>query len=52
MQRAVIIYNIPKSILRTRRASTLLQHNCEPKLKKLTKPKKSAIVQHILDLDL
>ena len=41
---AVEIYNVSQTTLRQRRASTASQRDCEPNLKKLTKPKESAII--------
>ena len=34
-----------------RRAGTAARRDCEPNLKKLTKPEEEVIVRHILDLD-
>ena len=43
-RRAAEIYNVSQTTLRRRRAGTALQRNCEPNLKKLTKPEELAII--------
>ena len=50
-RRAAEIYDVSQITLRRRRAGTASQRDCEANLKKLTKPKELAIIQHILNLD-
>ena len=52
MRCAATVYNVLRTTLQDRRASKTSWRNCEPNSKKLTKPKESVIIQHILDLDL
>ena len=43
-RRAAEIYNVSRTTLRRRRASTALRRDCKPNLKKPTKPKELAII--------
>jgi len=52
VQQAVLMFNVPKSTLYSRRAGVNSRHNYQPKLKKLTKLEEEVIVRYILDLDL
>ena len=51
VRKAASIYKIPRSTLQTRRAGITARRDCEPNLKKLTKPEEEVITRHILDLD-
>ena len=52
MRCTAIVYNVSRTTLQDRRASKASRRDCEPNSKKLTKPKESVIIQHILDPDL
>jgi len=52
VRRAAATYNVNDRTLRRRRAGIQSRRDCEANLKKLTKLEESAIIQHILNLDL
>ena len=51
VNRAASTYNVPESTLRDRLAGKAARRDCQPKSKKLTKPKEEAIIKHVLNLD-
>ena len=51
-KKAVATYNVPRTILRSRRARRPLRRDYQPNLKKLTKVEEEVIIKYILDLDL
>ena len=50
-RRAAVVYDVPRTTLRARRAGRPSQRDYEPSSKKLTKLEEEAIVAYILDLD-
>ena len=51
MQHAASVYNVPRTILRYRRAGRPARRDCQPNLKRLTKLEEEVIVAYILELD-
>ena len=50
-RRAALIFNVPESTLRDRRARKRARHDCQPNSKKLTRIEEEVIISHVLDLD-
>jgi hypothetical protein len=48
---AIHTFNVPRSILRDRRAGKPARRDCQPNSKKLTQLEEEVIVRYILDLD-